>query len=91
VIDRTGQLIRQFREQLIARHLELARKLIDRVGSERLVELIGSDRLILSGADPGIHLIAKSPLPELIDKATERAGTTETGEQAAEAAAAEPA
>src|SRR5947209_18345724 len=91
VIDRTGQLVRKFRQQLIARHLELPRKLIDRVGPERLIELIGSDRLVLSGADPGIHLVPKSSLPELIDKTTERAGAAETGEQAAKAAAAEPA
>src|SRR5438270_13905438 len=91
VVDRTRQLVRKFRQQLIARHLELPRKLIDRVGAERLVELIGRDRLVLSGADPGIHLVAKSSLPELIDKATERAGAAETGEQAAKAAAAEPA
>jgi hypothetical protein len=54
VTDRAGQFVRKLRQQLIARHLELARQLIDRVGAERLVELIWSDRLVLSGADPGI-------------------------------------
>jgi hypothetical protein len=49
--------------------------------AERLVELIWSDRLVLSGADPGIHLVAKAPLPELIDEAAKRAGAAETGKQ----------
>jgi hypothetical protein len=86
MVDRARQLVRKLRQQLIARHLELTRQLIDRVRSNRLVELIGSDRLILPGADPRIHLVAESPLPELIDKATERAGAAETGEQTAESA-----
>ena len=90
VIDRAGQFVRKLREQLLARHLELLRKLIDRVRPDRLIELIRRDRLVLSGADPGIHLVAESPLPELVDKAAKRAGAAETGEQTAKSAGKSP-
>ena len=83
MIDRAGQFIGEFRQQLTARHLKLPRKLIDRVGANGLVELIGRDRLILSRPDPGIHLVAKSALPELVDEPSERAGAAKTCQQAA--------
>ena len=70
VIDSVRQVVREFRQQLLARHARLLFQLIDRVRPECVREVVRRKPPVLARAYPGVGMIAIAVLPELIEQAT---------------------
>ena len=89
VIDSVGQVVREFRQQLLPRQARLLLQFVDRVWSEGMGEFVRGKPPVLPCANPGIGMVAVAVLPKLIEQATQTtaSGTATPAKQAAQQAA----
>src|SRR5829696_1803306 len=73
MIDDVGQMLAEALQQFVAGKAALGGELFNLVGAERVGEIAGRDLLVGAVADPGVSLIAKALLLELIEEVAEAA------------------
>src|SRR3954470_24241698 len=90
MIDDVGQILAEALQQILARQAALGGQMFNLVGTQRIGEIAGRDLLVGTVADPGVGLIAKPLLLELIQEvakpAAQDAAGRSTREQSAQSA-----
>src|SRR5437879_13492890 len=87
MVDDIGQELAEAFQQFVAGQAALGGERLDLVCAERVGEIAGRDLLVGTIADPGVGLIAKPLLLELIQQVAEPAAQNAAGRAAREQAA----
>src|SRR5439155_8196117 len=87
MVDDVGQILAEALQQFVAGQAALGGELLNLVGAERVGEIAGCDLLVGSIADPGVRLVAKSLLLELVQEVAEAAAQDAASRAACEQSA----